>query len=66
MDPKRKLSEPPRGAYCTHRRMRYKKCSACTSPCQVICPDCGLGWMFREGHLGYFYAGKQPPSPDER
>lgn len=51
----------PRGAYCSHRRMRWRTCDGCKKagarPCCVECPDCGLGWMLGEGTHGYYYAG---------
>lgn len=47
----------PKGAFCTHRRMRYFKCPACPRPCAVECPDCGLGWQLYEGVHGYYYCG---------
>lgn len=47
---------PPKGAFCTHRRMRYRSCggSCCAKRkfCFVECPDCGLTWSFFEGVFG--------------
>lgn len=42
---------PPRGAFCTHRRMRAVSCGStlCPKPCRVECPDCELYWLFEEG-----------------
>jgi len=37
-----------RGLTCSHRRMRYERCSECVKnnkPCgNLVCPDCGLYW----------------------
>jgi len=44
--------EVPRGAYCTHRKMQYARCSYCPHNCRVECPECGFTWMFNEGIHG--------------
>lgn len=49
---RKKLTMPPKGAFCTHKRMRYQSCGNCPRPCMVTCPDCGLTWMLYEGALG--------------
>lgn len=54
-----KLAMPPRGAFCSHSRMRLKKCSeSCAawlhsrSLCTLYCPDCGFEWSRFEGVYG--------------
>lgn len=55
-DKRVKPTLPPRGAFCSHRRMRYVACAECKtaglSSCAVECPDCGFYWMTSEGTLG--------------
>jgi hypothetical protein len=46
---------PPKGAFCSHARMRYVACVECKKrkiKCSVWCPDCGFTWMLGEGVLG--------------
>lgn len=52
MKQKEKLAEVPKGAYCSHDRMRYTSCGSCKHNCSVKCHDCGLTWMFNEGIHG--------------
>lgn len=50
-----KYTQPPKGAFCDHRRMRYTACAECQKrqvTCAVECPDCGLYWMLNEGTNG--------------
>jgi hypothetical protein len=46
----------PRGAFCSHSRMKWTHCDSCKKsgkkPCAVTCPDCGLYWMANEGVRG--------------
>jgi hypothetical protein len=45
----------PRGAFCSHSRMRWTSCDSCAKKgfkCAVTCPDCGFYWMINEGKYG--------------
>lgn len=46
----------PKGATCSHARMRYVACGECARAgrpkCAVLCPDCGFYWMIYEGVFG--------------